>query len=300
MQFLRLRVDQRLPLLLGQDGEPGSGAKPDFLRSVVPHLLDPLVAYVQTPQSYREWQESSFLQSVYYNFDEYFQTRVPARGESNGIICVGTMAVIRRAAIESVGAWDGASVTEDAELSVRLLANGWKGVFDHRTMGYGLMPLDFNGMRKQRFRWALGMMHIFRMHRKVLFSTRRGEHGLKFLQQMSFWGLANQFLSELVPLACAVSVGLIAGLAALGGDASRMQAMLILPATALFLYIYGEPQSGHFLLPGPPVCDLPSLARWLFRFQFPGLSPKPVCMGSLRKRRCFYERQKHWGIGPGG
>lgn len=211
---------------------------PDFLRRVVSHLSDPSVAYVQTPQSYRQWEQSRFLQSIYYNYDEYFQTRWPPRAESNGIICVGTMAVIRRSAIEAVGVWDGKCVTEDAELSVRLLANGWKGVFDHRPMGFGLMPLDFNGMRKQRFRWALGMIHIFRAHCKVLFGKQNEERRLTLSQRLSFWGLANQFLSELVPLACAVALALTAVLAATAGDRAGASGLLILPGAALTLHVW--------------------------------------------------------------
>jgi len=211
---------------------------PDFLLRVVSHLSDPSVAYVQTPQSYRQWEPSRFLQSIYYNYDEYFQTRWPPRAESNGIICVGTMAVIRRSAIEAVGVWDGKCVTEDAELSVRLLANGWKGVFDHRPMGFGLMPLDFNSMRKQRFRWALGMIHIFRAHYQVLFGKQNEGRRLTLSQRLSFWGLANQFLSELVPLACAVASGLIAVFAATTGDRAGASVLLILPGAALVLHVW--------------------------------------------------------------
>ena len=212
---------------------------PDFLRTVVPHFSDSSVAFVQTPQSYRDWQESRFLQSLYYNYEEYFQTRKPARAEINGIICVGTMAVIRRTAIQEVGLWDEASCTEDAELSVRLLGRGWKGVFDHRPKGYGLMPFDFNGMRKQRFRWAFGMMHIFRKHRKVLFGLPFENKRLTFVQRLSFLGLANQFLMELVPLLSTVCFVGILGLTAITGYTEQTLPLILMPAIAFSLYIWG-------------------------------------------------------------
>lgn len=212
----------------------------NFLRMVLPHMSDPSVAYVQTPQSYRNWSGSRFLQSVFYNYEEYFQTRKPARGEINGIICVGTMAVIRRTAIEAVGVWDEASCTEDAELSVRLLGSRWRGVFDHRAKGYGLMPLDFNGMRKQRFRWAFGMIHLFRKHRRLLFGFSSGTQRLTLAQRLSFWGLANQFLSELVPFMYIASFIVLAAVSSFAGSIEHFLPLLLLPTIAFSLYIWGS------------------------------------------------------------
>ena len=70
---------------------------------VVRQLADIRVAFVQTPQSYHGWRGSRFRESVFYMYEEYYQTRKPARREVNGVICVGTMAVIRRSAIEEAG-----------------------------------------------------------------------------------------------------------------------------------------------------------------------------------------------------
>ncbi|WP_159030769.1 ATP-binding cassette domain-containing protein [Streptomyces sp. 769] len=212
--------------------------EPDFLRQAVPHLADPRVAYVQTPQHYRQWHTSLLGRALFHMYEEYYQVRKPVRHEFNGIICVGTMAVIRRAAIESVGLWDENSCTEDAELSLRLLGSGWRGVFDHRSKGTGLMPLDFNGLRRQRFRWALGMMHIFRKHRRALLGLPDKGLRLTAAQRISFWGLANQYLTELAPLACA---GLLAETllpAHLDGGAGTQAAARVIPAVVLVLYVW--------------------------------------------------------------
>ena len=211
---------------------------PHFLRTVVPNLKDPLVAYVQTPQSYRGWQWSRLLTSLFYFYEEYYQARKPARREVNGIICVGTMAVIRRAAIEAVGLWDETSCTEDAEVSLRLLGRGWYGLFDHRVKGAGIMPLDFNSLRKQRFRWALGMMHIFRKHRRLLFAGRSNDYRVTLAQRLSFWGLSNQYFTELIPPICTATLLAGLGTLAIEGNVDRATPWLLLPSISLALYLW--------------------------------------------------------------
>src|SRR2546430_998141 len=45
-----------------------------------------------------------------------------------------------------------------------MLANGHIGVYEPRPFGHGLMPLSFEGLKQQRFRWALGGVQILRLH----------------------------------------------------------------------------------------------------------------------------------------
>jgi hypothetical protein len=100
------------------------------------------------------------------------------------------------------------------------------------------MPLDFSGLCKQRFRWALGMMHIYRKHRKLLLGAGSGERKLTLMQRLSFWGLANQYLTELVPVLslCLFSVGVLVHESM--GNGPVVQACLYLPALTCLLYLW--------------------------------------------------------------
>jgi cellulose synthase/poly-beta-1,6-N-acetylglucosamine synthase-like glycosyltransferase len=69
-------------------------------------------------------------------------------------IFAGTMGLIRRSALESVGGWDEWCITEDAELSLRLLRDGWSGLHVDASYGQGVMPLTFEALKGQRFRTA--------------------------------------------------------------------------------------------------------------------------------------------------
>jgi cellulose synthase/poly-beta-1,6-N-acetylglucosamine synthase-like glycosyltransferase len=146
----------------------------DWLRSVVGHFADPRVAFVQTPQNYRDWEDDQYLRGLYYSYRYFFEITMPARAHRNAIIFAGTMGLIRRSALEEIGGWSPDIVTEDAEASLRMLAGGHQGVYIQRAYGHGLMPLSFDGLKKQRFRWALGGVQILRLHWRRLLLPGHG------------------------------------------------------------------------------------------------------------------------------
>src|SRR2546430_10258044 len=138
--------------------------KPGFLKEMVGHFADERVAFVQTPQNYRDWRDSGYLRGLFYSYRYFFDVTMPSRANRNAIIFAGTMGLIRRSALERIGGWDENIITEDAEASLRLLGLGSTGVYEPTVWGEGLMPLSFDGLKKQRFRWALGGMPILRRH----------------------------------------------------------------------------------------------------------------------------------------
>jgi hypothetical protein len=142
--------------------------RPGWLQAVMGHFDDPSVGFVQTSQHYREWEDDSFLRGLFYSFRYFFDVTMPARAHRNAIIFCGTMGLIRREALERIGGWNEACITEDAEASLRMLGIGYRGVYDRRAWGAGLMPLDFDGLKKQRHRWALGGIQILRFHAREL------------------------------------------------------------------------------------------------------------------------------------
>jgi hypothetical protein len=141
---------------------------PGFLKACVPLLADPAVAFMQTPQHYREWSDSAYLRGLFFAYRFFFDVTMVSRSRVNAIIFGGTMGLIRRAALDEIGGWAEWCITEDAEASLRLLARGWKSIYWNRPFGEGLMPLDFAGLRRQRFRWAFGGVQILRSHLRLL------------------------------------------------------------------------------------------------------------------------------------
>ncbi len=156
---------------------------PDFLADCAPLFADPDVSFVQTPQDYRDWRVSAYFRRLYHSYGYFFDVSQRSRNERNGAIFGGTMGLIRRSSLEQVGGWDEWCITEDAELSLRLLRAGTRGVHIDRAYGRGVMPLSFESLKGQRFRWCFGGIQILRMHWRSLLPGRRTEENRLTLGQ---------------------------------------------------------------------------------------------------------------------
>jgi glycosyltransferase involved in cell wall biosynthesis len=175
--------------------------QPNFLLGTVGHFVDPKVAFVQTPQHYRDWTDSGYLRALFYSYRYFFDITMPARAHRNAIIFAGTMGLIRRSALQEIGGWNERCITEDAEASLRLLGHGYTGVYANGIFGEGLMPLDFNGLKKQRFRWALGGIQILRQQWRELIPFARHRLRLTAGQRLHYlFGSAHWFSDVLTML----------------------------------------------------------------------------------------------------
>jgi cellulose synthase/poly-beta-1,6-N-acetylglucosamine synthase-like glycosyltransferase len=141
---------------------------PNFLRELVPAFADPQVAFVQTPQDYSDSKGDLFSVSTYHGYKYFFEVSMPSRNERNAIIFAGTMGLIRKSVLEEIGGWDEWCITEDAEASLRILKKGYQSLYINRAFGSGLMPINFEGLKKQRFRWCFGGIQILKKHWEAL------------------------------------------------------------------------------------------------------------------------------------
>src|SRR5947209_4338258 len=53
--------------------------RPDWLRAVIGHFADSKVAFVQTPQNYRDWTDDQYLRGLYYSYRYFFEITMPSR-----------------------------------------------------------------------------------------------------------------------------------------------------------------------------------------------------------------------------
>ncbi len=188
-------------------------AEPNFLSDLVGHFVDPKMAFVQTPQDYRDQMiRSRYGKALYLSYLYFFKISMANRNEYNAIIYAGTMGLVRKTALQEVGGWSEWCITEDAELSLRLLDAGYDSLFVDQTYGRGLMPLDYSGLKKQRFRWAFGGMQILKLHwLKLLNPWSRGK--LTFAQRFAYINGGLQWLTD--PMALGFTMILLIGTASL-------------------------------------------------------------------------------------
>jgi exo-beta-1,3-glucanase (GH17 family)/cellulose synthase/poly-beta-1,6-N-acetylglucosamine synthase-like glycosyltransferase len=150
----------------------------DWLRCMVPQFANPRVGFVQSPQDYHDNDGSFFKRLMFWEYAGFFHLGMVNRNERNAIIQHGTMTLIRRSALARSGDWAEWTITEDAELGLRLFREGWEAVYSPRSFGKGVMPDDFAAFRKQRFRWAYGAMQIVRGHAGALLNPFNRELSL--------------------------------------------------------------------------------------------------------------------------
>src|SRR5436190_6920320 len=178
---------------------------PAYLRSVVGYFADPDLAFLQTPQDYREYAGDAYLTACYDAYRYFFLTTMPAKNRRNSIIFAGTMGLLRRDVLEKVGGWDEWCITEDAEASLRILREGYSGLYIDRSYGRGIMPLTFASLKSQRFRWCFGGMQILRRHwRELMPWDRDPDNGLTTGQRLDYLLSGLQWFNDLVNLAFTV------------------------------------------------------------------------------------------------
>ena len=206
--------------------------KPGFLRRCAPAFADPWIGFVQAPQDYREWTQARYYRRLYYSYKYFFAISQPSRNEHDGAIFAGTMGLIRRVALDELGGWDEWCITEDAELSLRLLRAGWSGLHLDQSWGHGIMPLTFEALKGQRYRWCFGGIQILRMHWRSLMPGRTSKRNhLSAAQRWAYLAGGIQWYGDLLGLV--FFVFLLAGaadLAAGGGETFRKLTPFLLTA----------------------------------------------------------------------
>jgi cellulose synthase/poly-beta-1,6-N-acetylglucosamine synthase-like glycosyltransferase len=89
----------------------------------------------------------------------------------------GTVAGVRLSALREIGGWNDRTLTEDTDLTYRLLLHGWKTVYQNRSECYEEVPETWQVRIKQIMRWAkghnqamvtYGLQLLFGQHRATL------------------------------------------------------------------------------------------------------------------------------------
>ena len=219
---------------------------PDYLQRCATLFADrDDLAFVQTPQNYREWEHSSYYRRLFYSYEYFFAVSQPSRNELDGAIFGGTMGLIRREALEQVGGWDEWCITEDAEdaeVSLKMLRAGWTGQHVERPFGHGVMPLTFEALKRQRFRWCFGGMQILKAHwRSLLPWDRSPDNHLSQAQRWSYLAGGLQWLGDLVGLGFAAFLFMSALDRAFGGGLMLRRLaglLLVLPPLLIALGLF--------------------------------------------------------------
>ena len=138
--------------------------QPEWLKDLVPVFADPRVGLVQAPQDHRDGGRSLMHYIMNGEYAGFFDIGMVQRNEANAIIVHGTMCLIRRAAMDMAGGWNGDTICEDTDLGLAIIEHGWLTHYTNHRYGHGLLPDTYEAFKKQRHRWAYGGFQIVKKH----------------------------------------------------------------------------------------------------------------------------------------
>lgn len=162
-----------------------------FLTTTLPYFADERLAFVQTPQDF--YNTESFEHErrgdgrVFNEEAVFYRVIAPAKSRWSAPFWCGTCAVVRVAALRSVGGVATDSVTEDIHTTIRMYRAGWTGVYHNEVLARGLAPDDAAAYLLQRNRWATGAMQVLRRERPFSGSGLTAAQRLAFLTTLFGW-----------------------------------------------------------------------------------------------------------------
>ncbi len=187
LNFALDRVDEEI--YVGIDADTVIAA--DAISKLIPHFEDPTIGAVagnakvgNRVNLWTRWQALEYITSQ--NFERraldlfHVVTVVP-----------GAIGAWRTEAVKRAGCYPVNTVAEDADLTMSLLEQNLKVVYEDRSLAFTEAPIDAKGLMRQRFRWSFGTLQAVWKHRAAF--TRN--------KAMGFFALPNILIFQmLLPL----------------------------------------------------------------------------------------------------
>lgn len=189
--------------------------------------LDPITrarcAYIQSPQFFRNYNKWT----DFFDVNLFFLIRVinPAMDKHGCVIYVGSCALWRRAAIESVGGFHEGHATEDSvtgcqvhRTNVPFTNAKWVSKYVMQPIAAGLSPQTLPALIDQRLRWYHGLIQMQVHHRWYWFASE-----LTLWQRMLYVATCGGWLCGIVNFVSMLAVSILGPAAiALTANAGRL------------------------------------------------------------------------------
>ncbi len=108
-------------------------------------------------------QRLALLQQLQYLYSFFFKR---ADSVFNYVYIIrGAAAAYRKSSLNAVRDFDHDIITEDIEMSMRILSHGFKTRFAADAVVFTEEPIDLKGLGKQRLRWKFDRLMTFLKHK---------------------------------------------------------------------------------------------------------------------------------------
>jgi len=162
-----------------------------FLQQTVGGFADPKVALVQAAQHFFNpdpyERNLGMVGRIAPEQTFFYHVIQPGNAFWNSAFFCGSCAVLRRSALDAIGGFRTATVTEDAHTALELHARGYRSIYQPLALAAGLATETFAAHVKQRMRWARGMAQILRVDCPLF------KRGLSLPQRLNYFNAIVHF-----------------------------------------------------------------------------------------------------------
>jgi len=171
---------------------------PDAVSKLVRHFADAEIGAVagnakvgNRVNLWTRWQALEYITS------QNFERRAL---DLFGVVTVvpGAIGAWRTAGVRRAGGYPVNTVAEDADLTMNLLEQGYKVIYEDRSLAFTEAPIDMRGLMKQRFRWSFGTLQAIFKHRGAF--TKNKAMGFFALPNILIFQLLLPLVSPLIDL----------------------------------------------------------------------------------------------------
>ena len=173
--------------VLCMDGD--SQLSPNTLKMAVRHFIDPAVGAVAGNVKVQNRKKIlTDLQAL-----EYLEGLNMARSAQGFIkmvnIIPGPIGLFRKTALREAGFYSSDTFAEDADVTLKILSNGWRIVYEPNAIAYTEAPVTIYQLLKQRYRWTRGILQAIRKHKRYLFNPT-----VNFNNSLIMWSMFYEAL----------------------------------------------------------------------------------------------------------
>lgn len=85
-------------------------------------------------------------------------------------IIPGPIGVFRKVTLRDAGFYSSDTFAEDADVTLKILAKGWKIIYEPNAIAFTEAPSSIYQLLKQRYRWTRGILQAIRKHKRYLYN----------------------------------------------------------------------------------------------------------------------------------
>lgn len=173
--------------VLCMDGD--SQLTTDTLKNGIRHFIDPEVGAVAG--NVKIQNRKKFLTDLQaLEYVEGLNLARSSQGQLRQVnIIPGPIGFFRKSALKDANFYSSDTFAEDADLTLKVLASGWKINYEPNAIALTEAPETLHQLLKQRYRWTRGIIQAIRKHRQHIYNPT-----LNFSNTIVLWSMVYEAL----------------------------------------------------------------------------------------------------------